>query len=446
MSARPNPLVRGLAKAVCWIFYRIDCIGDVPPAGAAILLPNHPNALLDPAVVWATAGRDIRFLAKSTLFAGAFRAVLKGAGAIPVYRKLDQGVDTSRNAETFAAVSAALAAGDALCIFPEGISHSSGRLEPLRTGAARMALAAERDGTSVQLIPVGLNFDRKAVFRSRATVVFGRPFSAGDLLPSDDSAYPEAVRALTARVAEHMRLLLVEADPQADAALVDRVDRLYAAARTRPADPAERLLRRRTIAAGMERLRQADAGKYDAILLRLRRYDQRLRRFGLRDRHLDWQISAADAWVFALRELTFGIVLVPLCVVGFVFFFVPYKLTAVIAKAVARDRDVIATAQVFTGAAVYGAWLMAIGAALWFTAGATVALVAVLLLPVLAVAALFAIERESAVLDAVRAWWLLQRAHRDTRERLKRRRSELADVLDEVNRWLEATATQGRQA
>ena len=449
MSARPNPVVRWLAKAICWIFYRIDRVGEVPATGATLLLPNHPNALLDPAVVWATAGRDVRFLAKSTLFDGAFRPFLRGAGAIPVYRKLDQGVDTSRNAETFAAVSAALSAGDAICVFPEGISHSSGRLEPLRTGAARMALAAERDGTRVLLVPVGLNFDRKAVFRSRATIVFGRPFSGRDLLPPDDAGYPASVRALTDRMAEHMRLLLVEADPRADAALVDRVDRLYAAARSRPSDPEERLLRRRTIAAGMDRLRQADAARYDSVLLRLRRYDDRLRRFGLRDRHLDWQVSTADAAVFAARELALGIVLLPLAAVGLALFFVPYGLTALIAKGVARDRDVIATAQVFTGAAVYAAWLAVIAAVAWSWAGRSAALLAILLLPAVAVASLFAIERESAVIDAVRAWWLLRRAHGDTRERLKRRRSELADVLDEVNRWLEdgagSASAPGRQ-
>ena len=179
---RANPSVRWLARAVCWVFYRVDRIGARAASdGAVLLLPNHPNALLDPALVWATAGRDVRFLAKSTLFDGPLRPVLAGAGAIPVYRKLDQGVDTSKNAETFAAVSAALAAGDAVCIFPEGISHSTGRLEPLRTGAARMALAAEREGTAVALVPVGLNFDRKTAFRSRVTVVFGQPFSARDL-------------------------------------------------------------------------------------------------------------------------------------------------------------------------------------------------------------------------------------------------------------------------
>jgi 1-acyl-sn-glycerol-3-phosphate acyltransferase len=452
MGTRANPAVRWLARAACWVFYRTDRVGAVPDRGAVLLLPNHPNALLDPALVWATAGRDVRFLAKSTLFHGPFGAVLSGAGAIPVYRKIDHGVDTSKNAETFAAVSAALAAGDAICIFPEGISHSSGRLEPLRTGAARMTLAAEREGTAVTLVPVGLNFDRKTAFRSRVTVVFGPPFSGRDLLPAlgagedtrDAAGDTAAVRGLTDRIAGHMRRLLIEADPRADAALVERVDRLYAAARARPADPAERLTRRRTIAEGMERLRKADPPRYDEILLRLRRYDQRLRRFGLRDRHLDWHLSSRDVGTFAVREIAFGIALLPLCALALVVFFLPYQLTGFIASRVAPQRDVLATAQVFAGLAIYGAWLAAVGTAFWWAAGRTAAVVAVLLMPAVAVAALFAIERESAVIDAVRAWWLLRRARRGTRARLRRHRSELADLLDEVSRllWPE-TAGQG---
>ena len=439
MRMRANAAVRWLASVACWIFYRTDRLGAVPERGAVLLLPNHPNALLDPALVWATAERDVRFLAKSTLFHGPLGPVLAGAGAIPVYRKIDHGVDTSKNAETFAAVSSALAAGDAICIFPEGISHSSGRLEPLRTGAARMALGAERAGTPVALVPVGLNFDRKTAFRSRVTVVFGPAFSGRDLLADADATRdPAAVRALTDRIAEHMRRLLVEADPRADAALVERVDRLYAAARERPADPAERLARRRTIADGMDRLRRADPERYDHILLRLRRYDQRLQRFGLRDRHLDWQISAHDARTFAMRETAYGLALLPLCAIGFIVFFVPYQLTAIIAKRIARERDVVATAQLFAGAAIYAVWLALMGALVWWTIGKTAAMTAAILMPIVAIAAIFAIERESAVIDAVRAWWLLRRAHAHTRVRLRRRRSELADLLDEVNEWLGA--------
>lgn len=442
MSRRLNPVVRWLAKAACSVFYRIDRIGSAPAAGAAILLPNHPNALLDPALVWATAQRDVRFLAKSTLFQTPLRILLNGAGAIPVYRQIDKGADTSRNTEMFAAVADALAAGDAICIFPEGISHSKGRLEPLRTGAARMALAAERDGTEVALVPVGLNFDRKTTFRSRVTVVFGPAFSGRDLLPARDGDLAPAVRALTDRIAEHMRNLLVEADPAADAALVDRVDRLYAAARGRPHEPAERLARRRTIADGIERLRQRAPGKYDELLLRLRRYDQRLRRFGIRDRHLDWEIDDRDAAIFAVRELALATVLLPLSLLGLLVFFVPYYLTGRAARMSTREHDVIATAQVLTGAGIYGAWVVGLSVAALWLGGRQAAIAVFLLLPLLAVGSLLALERETSVLHAIRSWLLLRRARHGTRARLRRDRSELADVLDQVNEWMRDAAGQ----
>jgi hypothetical protein len=359
-----------------------------------------------------------------------------------VYRKIDQGADTARNAEMFAAVSAALAAGDAICLFPEGISHSSGRLEPLRTGAARMALDAERAGTRVALVPVGLNFDRKTTFRSRATVVYGRAFSGRDLLPATEGDDPKAVRALTDRMADHIRRLLIEADPVADAALVERVDRLYAAARGRPRNPEERLMRRQVIAGGMERLRLRAPDRYDDVLMKLRRYDQRLRRFGLRDRHLDWEITSRDAMRFARREALLLVLLGPVCLLGLAVFVIPYYLTGLCARWFTRHRDVLATAQVISGTIVYGLWLALLVFIAWRMGGLGAAVATGLVVPILAVAALFAIERESAVFDAVRSWMLLRRAHPDTRQRLKRRRSELADVLDEVHAWLTADHAQ----
>src|SRR5919198_600223 len=114
-------LLRGLVRLVTWLYYRVDRVGAPPASGPVLLLPNHPNSLLDPAVVWAEAGRDVRFLAKSTLFHTPFRPFLTGARAIPVYRPTDPGVDPSRNIEMFAAVADALAAGEAVCLFPEGL-------------------------------------------------------------------------------------------------------------------------------------------------------------------------------------------------------------------------------------------------------------------------------------------------------------------------------------
>lgn len=445
---RPSPpatIVRWLARMAIRLFYRVDRVGEVPASGAVMLLPNHPNALLDPALIWTTSGRDVRFLAKSPLFEGPLRPLVVGSGAIPVYRRHDEGADVSKNREAFAAVDAALAEGDAICLFPEGISHSTGRLVPLRTGAARMALGAEHAGARVALVAVGLNFERKTAFRSRVTIVYGQPFTCADLAASlaedgvakDGAAeHMTAVRGLTDRIASHMRRLLVEADPGADAALVERVDRLYAAARGRVGDGEDRVARRRAIAVGMQRLRAADPARYDDILMQVRRYDDRLRRFGLRDRHLDWQVPAPDAARFAVRESSIALVLLPLAIAAMIVFYVPYRLTGRAARWFTGEPDVAATAKVVGGAIVYAVWFLALAAAAWWLAGARAALLLLALLPAMAIAGLFAIERESAVIDAVRAWFVLRRTAPGTRERLRRHRSELADILDEVNEWL----------
>ena len=435
------PVVRWLARAACWLFYRVDQAGSPPHTGPVLFVANHANALLDPAIIWATAGRDVRFLAKSTLFDGPLRPFLAGAGAIPVYRRKDEGVDMARNAEMFSAVDAALQGGNAVCIFPEGQSHSQGHLAPLRTGAARIVLAAEAAGTAVALVAVGLNFDRKTAFRSRVTVAYGPAFRATDFVPrtSDDQA--AAVRALMDGIAVHMKRLLIEADPGAEARLIDSVDRLYAAARGRPPVAKERIARRQAIAEGIERLRDRDIDRYEEILMRVRRYDQRLRRFGLRDRHLDMDVSRADAVRFAVREGVLATVLVPLALAGLILFFVPYWLTAVAARLATRESDVAASAKVIAGAIIYLAWLAVLVAAAWFVKGTAAALSATLLLPLIAVAGLFAWERESAVLDAVRAWLLTERARTGTRA-LRRQRSELADIFDEVYEWLKNGDTQ----
>jgi hypothetical protein len=190
----------------------------------------------------------------------------------------------------------------------------------------------------------------------------------------------------------------------------------------------------------MERLKAAAPERYEEILLRVRRYDQRLRRFGLRDSDLDRQVSAGTALRFAVRELLLGVVLVPVCVLGLIVFFVPYWLTGLVARLTAPEHAILATAQLIGGVFVYGVWIALAATLGWWIGGRTAAVAAAVALVALAFAALFAIERESAVFDAVRAWWLVRRSRSDTRERLRRRRSELADVLDEVREWLDDPA------
>ena len=165
----PSRWVWGFGNLAVRVFYRVQRLGHTLPDGALLLVANHPNTLIDPAVIQATAGRRIRFLGKSTLFANhPLSPLIRRSGAIPVYRKMDSGVDTSRNVEMFAAVNAALAAGEAICLFPEGLSHSSGRLEPLPNGS-RPDGARQR-----RWRPTGHHRAGRTQFRSRRQVPVAR--------------------------------------------------------------------------------------------------------------------------------------------------------------------------------------------------------------------------------------------------------------------------------
>src|SRR5690606_3421659 len=145
-----------------------------------IFVMNHPNGLVDPALVFVALPRRISFLAKSTLFKmPVISFLLKTVEALPVYRKMDAGADVSKNQETFRAAEERLRSGGSIALFPEGVSHNSPTLLPLKTGAARIALGAVSVGDEpidLRIVPVGLYYTNKTTFRSEVVLHFGEAF------------------------------------------------------------------------------------------------------------------------------------------------------------------------------------------------------------------------------------------------------------------------------
>ena len=436
-SSRTGTALWLLARLAVQIFYRVQRIGATLPDGPVLLVANHPNSLLDPALVQATAGRPSRFLAKSTLFQGHFLSpLIRRSGAIPVYRRIDPGTDMSRNEEMFAAVEAVLAHAAVVCLFPEGVSHSTGRLEQLRSGAARIALSSSANGVRVAIVPIGLNFDRLAVFRSRVTVAFGQPFGCDDLVPAYQDHPQAAVRALTMRIEERLRRLMIEADPRGDLRMVDRIYQLYSAARGVSRAEADRLQRRKIIAAGIERLRVNDPAQYRSIQDKVLEYDTSRARFGLRERDVDQRISTRTAVRFTIREGSLAALLGPLALLSVLLFAVPYWITGLVGRQV-RALESRATWQIVGGVLIYGGWMGLLAAAVGLAYGAATAPAAFFLLSILAVVGLFALEREAAVIRTVRAFLAIRHTPLKARAHLKRQRAEIATVLERAREWLE---------
>src|SRR5215831_12607093 len=194
--------VRWLAETLIRLYYPerfVEGAERIPAEGPVIFVLNHPNGLLDPLLLRVATGRPAHFLAKSTLFANPLgRLAMAAFGSIPVYRARE--ADTSRNEESFARCRAELARGAALALFPEGTSHSDPQLRPLKTGAARIALSAEAEAggrLGLEVLPVGLYYERKAMFRSRVLLVVGERIDVAPLLARYRADERATVDALT---------------------------------------------------------------------------------------------------------------------------------------------------------------------------------------------------------------------------------------------------------
>jgi 1-acyl-sn-glycerol-3-phosphate acyltransferase len=256
-----------LLAAGARLFYRLDVQGRAPADGPVLFVANHPNSLLDPALVAVAAGREVRFLAKHTLFGDRKVGwLVRASGAVPVYRQQDGPAPAGGNDAMFAAARAVLAAGGAVGVFGEGVSHAEPRLQPLKTGPARLALGTARElGRPPAVVPVGITLADRAVFRSAALVVVGPPVAWDDLAGRGDGD-AEAVRALTARIGAGLRDVTANFATWDDARLVAFAEAVHAAeagagaasAGTPIGAPAgARLARWQAGAGALERLRAA---------------------------------------------------------------------------------------------------------------------------------------------------------------------------------------------
>jgi 1-acyl-sn-glycerol-3-phosphate acyltransferase len=226
--------LRMLAEISVRVFFRrieVEGTENVPRSGPVLLVPNHPNAVVDAIMVVISLKRPVSLTAKSTLAdIPILRWVLRSTGAIFFHRKKDvaMGADPSRNITAIAQCRQRLELGEALLIFPEGQSHSDPGLRPLRSGAARIALnyvdagldqglyAGEMAG-DLTIIPVGLHFPEKDRFRSDVWVRFGKPLDPGAWLKENPDADPIK---LTAEIEKRIRELTLNFERRPDSVLL----------------------------------------------------------------------------------------------------------------------------------------------------------------------------------------------------------------------------------
>lgn len=400
----------------------------MPATGPVLLVANHPNSLLDPALVVGAARRPVRFLAKAPLFSDRMVGwLVRGAGAIPTYRRSDDPALVDRNEDMFRAVHAALAEGAAVGIFPEGVSHSDPGLAPLKTGAARIALGVRPAiGTAFPIVPVGLVFRRKKAFRSSALVVIGPPIEWADLAGGSD---PDLVRDLTDRITDALKRVTVNLEDWKDAPLVEAALDVWES-EFGVTHGATRVTRLGFTAALLRRFRSERDPLLDDLVRDVRAHVGRLERLGLTPRTLSLDPRAAAALRWSARRIALvSIPAVLAATLGLAFYWLPYRLTGAIASRMMPEAYQVSTYNLLVGIVVYGLWTTGAAVAAYLFWSPWVAAGVLALAPVSGFVGLQVRERwKGSWTDARR--FLLVRSRRKLVATLIERQSALARRLD----------------
>jgi 1-acyl-sn-glycerol-3-phosphate acyltransferase len=149
-SLLPEFMMRFLAWVLITVFYRLRATGldKVPKQGPAVVVCNHVS-YMDPILLSGCIKRPMRFVMWYRIFQiPLLRFFFEHMHAIPIAGRME---DEQLMNEAFERVDEELAAGNVVCIFPEGAITRDGNIHRFRPGIEK--IIARR---GVPVVPVSL--------------------------------------------------------------------------------------------------------------------------------------------------------------------------------------------------------------------------------------------------------------------------------------------------
>ncbi len=213
--ARSDKIIKKIASETTAMLCRGFEVRQAPgltESGPQLANGSHFGGFSDALILVHAMDRVPRFVGRDVIWKNPVaRVVMNWVGAIPVHKPQDGG--PSANDQMFSSTYEALADGELVTIFPEGITVDDPSIAHIKTGSARIALGARARGvTGLRLISAGIHYENKAALRSDVFIDIGWEINLdaeignyvheGD---AEDASNREAVRALTDDMERRLR-------------------------------------------------------------------------------------------------------------------------------------------------------------------------------------------------------------------------------------------------
>jgi 1-acyl-sn-glycerol-3-phosphate acyltransferase len=434
---------RWSVRRVLRLYYpRIEVEGRerIPSTGAVLFVANHPNSLLDPAVIGFTAQRPVHFFAKAPLFnVPVFGALMRALGMVPAYRGQDDKASVRKNLETLDLGAKYLVRGEAVGIFPEGKTHDREGVEQVRTGAARIAASAVQGGAQFLVVPLGLNYERKERFRSSIWVRVGEPIDAGRIFHEHGGEERKALRQLTEEMDARLKQAVVHLDDARWQPFLDELEVLLPPTRAAVADPIAALRQRKVLADAINYFFRTDHARAETVGTALEQHRAQVTGAGLTVASPVLRLGVGRLTVRLLLDALRSLIGFGPALVGTLHHLVPFAITRGIVQLIKHPgRPTLAQNRLMIGLPIYALWYAAVWLLIATHHAVWLAWLWTALMPLAGVAALHYAWR---VRVAGRWWWQelkmifqpaklrrLRHGHLNVRRQLEQLRQEYLQV------------------
>ena len=381
-------IVAVLRLALRIYFQRIEVTGleHVPRETPVIFVLNHPNALVDPVFLLCLAPRPVSFLAKAPLFRmPVIGYLVKELDSLPVYRRQDEGEDVSRNQETFIAARRLLARGGTIGICPEGVSHDSPGLKPIKTGTARISLDAVSTGEvrDLKIVPAGLYYSSKTSFRSDALLYFGNPIDVEPVTLEPDGTPPrEAVRQLSSQIEQALREVILDAKHEEELQTTARAERIFSSATNDGESLKDELRLQQRFIKAYSILQSLQPERLRRLELRMMRFEEELNQAGVDPDELSPPGSTMKVFAAIIRRSILFLLMLGPALIGTIAHYPAYKLGGFLATRISRDSDdVVSTVKIISAMLLFPLTWIVLAVLAYMYSGWLLALLALVVIP-----------------------------------------------------------------